>query len=163
MTALIAGFGNIFCSDDGLGCCVARLLSNVDVGPGVRVRDFGTSGMQLALEMLDGYDLVVVVDAIQRDAAPGTVFAIECDEEAVYAERPPDAHAMTIDAVLALYKRLYAQTEATHAPRIVVVGCVPKNLEDGMDLSEPVRAALPVCVDLVRRITNEYLAAGAQT
>jgi hydrogenase maturation protease len=163
MNALVAGFGNVFRSDDGLGCSVVRMLSEAELGESVRLRDFGTSGMQLALDMLDEYDLVVIVDALRRDAPPGTVFAIECDQRELDAGHTLDAHAMTMDAVLALYRRLHAQSGITHVPRIVVVGCVPENLNDGMDLSEPVRAALPACADLVRKLTSSYFAAGAQS
>ena len=163
MNALVAGFGNIFRCDDGFGCCAVRMLSEHQLGPNVRVRDFGTSGMQLALDMLGGYDLVVIVDALWRDAPAGTVFAVECDQDEPDAAGPADAHAMTVDAVLALYKRIHAQSGIAHVPRIVVVGCVPENLDDGMELSEPVRAALPACADLVRRVANQYLTAGAQS
>ena len=80
MKTLVAGFGNIFRSDDGLGCEVLRALGTADLGESVRLRDFGTSGMHLALEMLSGYDAVVIVDAVGRDEPPGTVFAIDCSE-----------------------------------------------------------------------------------
>lgn len=162
MNALVAGFGNVFRSDDGLGCSVVRVLSEADLGPNVRLRDFGTSGMQLALDMLGEYDLVVIVDALWRDAPAGTVFAIESEQDELDAGPAVDAHAMTIDAVLALYKRIRAQSGITRVPRIVVVGCVPENLDEGMELSEPVRAALPACADLVRKVTSGYLAAGTQ-
>ena len=119
--------------------------------------------MQLALDMLGEYDLVVIVDALLRDAPAGTVFAIECDRDEFDAGRPADAHDMTLDAVLALYKQLHEQSGVTNEPRIVVVGCVPENVDDGMELSEPVRVALPACADLVRRVTNTYLTAGAQS
>jgi hydrogenase maturation protease len=119
--------------------------------------------MQLALDMMGEYDLIVIVDAVWRDAPAGTVFAIWCDEEEVRGGGTPDAHAMTIDAVLALYKRLREQSGGMEPePKIVVVGCVPQTLDDGMELSEPVRAAIPACAELVRRVTEQYLAMGAK-
>jgi hydrogenase maturation protease len=165
VNALIAGFGNIFRSDDGLGCAVLRTLSPADFPPGVRIRDFGTSGMQLALDMMGEYDLIVIVDAVWRDAPAGTVFAIACDEEELGSGAgPADAHAMTIDAVLTLYKRLREQSGGfEREPKVLVVGCVPQNLDDGMELSEPVRAAIPACAELVRRATEQYLAMGAKS
>lgn len=163
MNVLIAGFGNIFRSDDGVGCTVARLLASEELPRGVRVRDFGTSGMHLALDMLGEYDLIVIVDAIWRDEPAGTVFAVVCEQETFDAVQPADAHAMTVDAVLALYKRLREQTGDPRERRIAVVGCVPENLDDGMELSEPVRAAIPACIDAVRRLTDRYLAMGAQS
>jgi hydrogenase maturation protease len=163
VNALIAGFGNMFRCDDGLGCAVVRTLSPDDFPPGVRIRDFGTSGMQLALDMLADYDLVVIVDAVWREEPAGTVFAIACDEETVDAGHPADAHAMTVDAVLALHKRLRQQSGVRNEPKILVAGCVPQILDDGMELSEPVRAAIPACADMIRRLVDQYLAMGAQS
>lgn len=163
MNALIAGFGNIFRSDDGFGCAVVRALSYADFPGGVRIRDFGTGGLQLALDMLADYNLVIIVDAIARDAPPGTVFAVACDEETLDSAQPADAHAMTVDAVLGLYARVCEQSGSTRKPKIVVVGCVPQNLQEGMELSEPVRAAIPACAEMVRRVADRYLAMGAQS
>jgi hydrogenase maturation protease len=162
-SALIAGFGNIFRSDDGFGSAVVQTLSYADFPGGVRIHDFGTGGLQLALDMLAGYHLVVIVDAIARDAPPGTLFALACDEEAVDSAAPADAHAMTVDAVLALYARVYEHSGLTRKPKIVVVGCVPETLDEGMELSEPVRAAIPACAEMVRRVADRYLVMGAQS
>lgn len=163
MKTLVAGFGNIFRSDDGLGSAVLRLLADEDLGPGVRVRDFGTGGMHLAFEMLDGYDRVLIVDAIARDDPPGTAFAIEItDEETGMAQADP--HDMHIGALFALYRRLREQSGMTTGPQVFVVGCVPESLDDGMELSEAVRAALPSCVQLVRKfVIDTPIATGASS
>ena len=153
MRTLVAGFGNIFKSDDGLGCAVLRLLAGEDLGRGVRVRDFGTGGMHLAFEMLEGYDRVVIVDALARSEPPGTAFALDVTGERADAVSA-DPHDMHIGALLALYARLREQSCITTAPQVFVVGCVPENVGDGMDLSECVRAALPACVGLVRKIVT---------
>lgn len=164
MKTLVAGFGNALLSDDGLGSAVAHILSRTQLGPGVRVLDFGTGGMHLALEMLNGYDMVVIVDAVALDDVPGSVFAIEIDPDRnACGERPADPHAMDVDNVLRLYARLCEQSELERCARIVVVGCVPLNVEEGLDLSEPVRAALPACVELVRKLTHRDAVTGAQT
>jgi hydrogenase maturation protease len=163
MSALVAGFGNIFLSDDGLGCAVARMLAAIDLGPGVRVRDFGTGGVHLSLEMLSGYDTIVVVDAISRDAPPGTVFAIDCSTECAAVEAATDAHAMSLSAVFSMYTAMRQHTATERQPKIFIVGCVPQNLCEGMELSEPVRAALPACVDLISKLTRQSTASGADT
>ncbi len=160
MSTLVAGFGNIFLSDDGVGPAVLRMLAGEHLGGDVRVRDFGTGGIHLALEMLAGYERVIIVDALSRNDVPGTVFAVDCSKEEVLGAGPPDAHAMTVADVLALYKQLRAQSGLKRDPEIIVVGCVPQCLEEGMDLSEPVRAALPACVDLVRRLAHEPTGTG---
>ncbi|MFN2449014.1 MAG: hydrogenase maturation protease [Candidatus Baltobacteraceae bacterium] len=149
MNALVAGFGNVFFNDDGFGPEVARTLAAQTPMPNVRVRDFGTGGMHLALEMLEAYDLIVLVDAIGRNDEPGTLFVIEPGESTAAASAP-DAHAMDVTGVLSIYERLRRDLEPGRAPKILIAGCVPADTGEGMTLSEPVRAAVPGCVDLVR-------------
>ncbi len=162
MKTLVAGFGNALLSDAGLGSAVAHLVAKATLGPGVRVLDFGTGGMHLALEMLNGYDSVVIVSAVALPGAPGTVFAIEIDADRnSCGDRPANPHAMDVDNVLRLYAVLCAQNRLERCARIVVVGCVPLTVGEGVELSEPVRGALPACIELVRRLT-EAAVIGAQ-
>ena len=70
---LVAGIGNIFLGDDGFGVEVAQRLAAARTVPdGVRVEDFGIRGVHLAYELLDGYDALVLVDAMPMGEAPGT-------------------------------------------------------------------------------------------
>jgi hydrogenase maturation protease len=167
MKTLVAGFGNIFLSDDGFGPAVIRALDPNGFPPDVRIRDFGIGGMHLALEMLEGYDLVVIVDAVSRDDAAGTVFAIEVDPSMPRGASIPqhdtgDPHAMDVSSVLSLYERVRAQSGVERTPHIIVAGCVPLTLEEGMELSMPVRAAIPVCAQLIQRLTFQTTATGVQ-
>jgi hydrogenase maturation protease len=160
MKTLIAGIGNVFFSDDGFGPAVVRLLDEQSLGGDARVRDFGIAGMHLALEMLEPYEVIILVDAIARQDPPGTVFVVEPDAQ----ERPavtPDAHAMDVRAVLALYTRLRRDMEPTHAPKILIVGCVPECTDEGMELSQAVRMALPRCAQLVRELALQHATTGA--
>ena len=81
MRALVAGIGNIFFADDGFGVEVARRLDEREVPAGVRVADFGIRGVHLAYELLDGYDLLVLVDAMPLGEPPGTVAVIEVETD----------------------------------------------------------------------------------
>ena len=76
---LVAGIGNIFLGDDGFGVEVASRLAARPLPDGVRVEDFGIRGVHLAYELLDGYDVLVLVDAVPIGEAPGTVAVIEPD------------------------------------------------------------------------------------
>ena len=60
---LVAGIGNIFLGDDGLGCEVVRRLSQAELPAGVHVVDYGIRGLHLAYDLLDGCDRLVLVDA----------------------------------------------------------------------------------------------------
>ncbi len=60
---LVAGIGNIFNGDDGFGSEVAQRLVALPARDGVRVEDYGIRGVHLAYELLEGYDLLVLIDA----------------------------------------------------------------------------------------------------
>ncbi len=54
-------------------------LATHAVPDGVRVADFGIRGVHLAYELLDGYDVLVLVDAVPMGEPPGTLAVIEPD------------------------------------------------------------------------------------
>ena len=150
MKTLIAGFGNIFFRDDGYGCEAARFLARAGLPDGVTVRDFGISGLHVAFEMLAGYDRVILVDAVSRGGAPGTLYAIEPD--GAQTNIPPDAHAMQLETVLSLYERLSKDLSADVLPTIAIVGCEPECVDEGMGLSPRVAAAVPATAALIHRL-----------
>ena len=114
---------------------VQRLLDR-PVPDGVRVADFGIRGVHLAYELLDGYDALVLVDAVPIGERPGTVVVIE-PEPVPATDAVVDAHTMGPDVVLATLARLGGEVD-----RIRVVGCQPATLEEGIGLSPPVAAAV---------------------
>jgi hydrogenase maturation protease len=141
---LVAGVGNVVFGDDGFGVEVARRLAQVPLPPGVEVADFGIRGVHLAYQLLEGYDTLILVDAVGRDAPPGTVFVIEPDL------REPghdlDAHGFDPTTVLEL-----ARTLGSALPRVLLVGCVPAVLDDGPGLSPAVQRAVEEAVRLIPR------------
>ena len=153
---LVAGVGNIFLGDDGFGVEVARRLAGVELPPDVKVTDFGIRGVHLAYELLEGYELAILVDASPRGGEPGTLYVIEPDPapQPDPDDVPPlDAHGMDPAAVLSLLGVLGGQID-----RVLVVGCEPLVADEGMTLSPPVEAAVDQAVALVQDLINEYRA-----
>lgn len=147
---LIAGIGNIFQSDDAFGMEVAHQLSGRALPDGVRVEDYGIRGVHLAFDLLEGYDALVMVDAVPMGEPPGTLAVIQPEPAALSpstSERgaPPvvDAHTMSPDIVLATLTRLGGSVG-----RVVIVGCQPGNLDEGIGLSPAVEGAVAAAVDL---------------
>jgi len=116
---LVAGVGNIFFGDDGFGSEVARVLLTRDLAEGVRVVDYGIRGTHLAYDLLDGWESLIVIDAVPPAGEPGRVSVMEVDEGRLGgAEFDPhgmDPRAGVVDARLA--RRFIAAT--------YVVGCEP--------------------------------------
>jgi hydrogenase maturation protease len=144
---LVAGVGNVFLRDDAFGVEVVRLLAERPQPPGVQIRDYGIRGVHLVYELLNGYDLFVLVDAAPRGETPGTVTVLEVELPAPGAQPVIDAHSLTPDAIFGLLSSL-----GGHPGRSLVVACEPADIDAGMGLSDPVRAALPHAVRAVEEI-----------
>ncbi|MCQ9181830.1 hydrogenase maturation protease [Streptomyces sp. IBSBF 2953] len=154
---LVAGIGNVFLSDDGFGVETARRLAERDLPAHVEVVDIGVRGVHLAYQLLDGYDTLVLVDATARGEAPGTLYVIEHDAGGAGGSPSPpapalDGHRMTPDTVLALLGALCAGTGGEPPRRVLVVGCEPASVEEGIGLSAPVSDAVPEAVRLIEEL-----------
>jgi hydrogenase maturation protease len=152
---LVAGIGNIFLGDDGFGVEVVKHLDSDSLPAGTTVADFGIRGVHLAYELLDGYDTLVLVDAMPLDEPPGTVVLFEPDVESI-DPGSADAHSMNPAVVLGLLVGM-----GGHIPKVVVVGCQPLTLDEGIGLSDPVSAAVAPAVATVRRVLAD-ISANAQ-
>ncbi len=154
---LVAGIGNIFCSDDGFGSEVARRLLSGPLPAGVKVADFGIRGVHLAYELLDGYELVILIDATPRGGEPGTLYVMEVDEESVSGQIEDgdriNPHAMDPETTLRFLK-----VTGGWPGKVVIVACEPDTEgEMGMVLSERVSAAVDRAVDLVLDTVQDLL------
>ena len=149
MKVLVAGIGNIFLSDDGFGVEVADRLRAMELPDGVTVGEYGIRGVHLAYELLEGYDVLVLVDAVPMGAPAGTVAVLEIDADDVGVDGAPvlDAHSMTPASVLASLGRLGGRVD-----RVLLVGCQPGTVDEGIGLSSPVAAAVERAVEEVVRM-----------
>jgi hydrogenase maturation protease len=162
---LIAGIGNIFLGDDAFGVEVARALLHHPLPPNVEAKDFGIRGFDLAYTLLDPWHAVILVDALPRGEAPGTLFLVEPelpragDAESQQATLNP--HGMDPMQVLHLAASLGPITA-----RIYVLGCEPHDfgdeLEGRMGLSPPVHAAVPEAVQWIADLTGRILAGSTE-
>ncbi len=152
MRVLVAGIGNIFFGDDGFGCEVAQLLAREPRPADAKVEDFGIRGLHLAYELLAGYDRAILIDAVPRGDAPGTLYVIE--PEIDLRGVAPDAHRMDVQNVFAFLRLLEGEP-----PPLTIVGCEPETTEPGMGLSAAVTRSVVPAAALVRRLLDQQRAA----
>jgi hydrogenase maturation protease len=153
---LIAGVGNVLRGDDGFGVEVLRRLERDLAGvEGVRLFESGIAGVGLVQQLLDGYDALILLDALDRGAEPGSLFVLEpgvMTAGAPGASREPvDLHQADPEGVLRMAAAL-----AVLPRQVWVVGCQAAACDEvGAGLSDAARAAVPVAV----RKVGELLAA----
>lgn len=148
---LVAGVGNIFRCDDGFGSAVAARLLEDSVPGGATVVDYGIRGVHLAFDLADHVDTLILVDTVPDAGEPGAVSVLEVPAEA-FGTAAFDAHGLDPSAV---FRSLGALVEAP--PRTFVVGCQPLSLDDGIGLSDPVAAAVPIAADMVLELLRQRL------
>jgi hydrogenase maturation protease len=158
---LIAGIGNIFLGDDAFGVEVAQALSARKLPEGVRLVDFGIRGLDLAYTLLEPWDAAILIDAVPRGDAPGTLYLIEpqIPEEDVQGDAICiEGHSMDPVKVLRMVRSLGGACN-----RLLVVGCEPEPFDAEQDiqteLSPAVRAAIAPAVEMVEsliaKLSNE--------
>ena len=134
---LVAGFGNVLRGDDGFGVEVVRRLQQQGVAPeGTVCLEVGTGGVALAQELMTPCDRLVIVDAMTRGEAPGSVYVLRVEN--VGAARSIDMHMAVPARVLEL-----AQAMGTLPREVYLVGCEPVVVDDlTLELSGPVQQAI---------------------
>lgn len=156
---LVAGLGNLFRGDDAFGSEVARRLQSKEISTDVRVIDFGTRGYDFAFALADGYECVLIVDTVDRDAMPGTLFVIEPELDELENFRHNDIQDQSHDVNPLAALRL-AKTFCDTLPRLILIGCQPLELGDEMEgclgLSEPVAAAIDPAIERVVSLLDEF-------
>ena len=145
----MAGVGNVLRGDDGFGPAVVAQLKQLPEH--VTVIETGIGGVALLQELMNGYDGLVLIDAMDRGAAPGALFVIT--PEVAEAVHVPDVHLANPDRVLSLAKAMGALPE-----RVLIVGCQPAATEElSEELSPAVQRAVPAAVSAVEEIVRGWL------
>jgi hydrogenase maturation protease len=151
----VAAVGNLWLGDDGFGGEVARRLRARELPADVAVADFGTGGLDLAYEVMRGYEALVLVDVSRQGGDPGTLYVMEVEpdsiEGAIEDGTRIDPHGMDPQTVLRFVK-----ATGGWPGRVVVVACEPAEVEEVViGLSAPVAAALDGAVELILETLEE--------
>lgn len=158
MKILIAGVGNVLRGDDGFGVAVAQtLLQNNNFPDSVDVFEAGIAGIAFVQELMNGYDALIIADAVERGSAPGTIFVFEpeiSDDDPTSAEfhrSLADAHYTEPSKVFVLARALKVLP-----PQVFIVGCQPLGYDElGAELSEPVERAVPIAIERIESLIKE--------
>jgi hydrogenase maturation protease len=152
---LVAAVGNLWLGDDGFGSEVAKRLRERGLGDDVAVADFGGGGLDLAYEVMRGYDALVLVDVSRQGDVPGTLYVMEVEPDSIEGGLEDgmqiDPHGMDPQTVLRFVK-----STGGWPGKVVVVACEPEQVEEvGIGLSPPVAAAVERAVELVVETVEE--------
>ncbi|GAB4240314.1 MAG: HyaD/HybD family hydrogenase maturation endopeptidase [Deltaproteobacteria bacterium] len=140
----VIGVGNILLCDEGIGVHVVRELSRRGEMPGVEFVDGGVAGATL-LNLVEGEDRIVLVDAVDAPFPAGTVLRLSPGDLAGTDGPSFSLHDLNLAGVLDMM-RLRGTL-----PETIVLGVVPADIETyRLDLSEPLAERFDEIVDKVR-------------
>jgi len=139
---LILGIGNLLLTDEGVGCHAARALQEEALPEDVVVLEAGTDFLS-ALPEIEKADRIVIVDAMQGDEAPGTVYRVPF-EECLKPQCIASLHGFDVSRTLYLAGR-------DTVPEVVVFGVEPALIDWGTELSPAVREMMPAVIEAVKR------------
>lgn len=140
---IILGVGNTLLSDEGIGVYVANEMRALSLPEGVEIIDGATAGYDL-IYMLEGASKVIVIDAVDAEAEPGTVFRFTPDD-AGYERRDPRYSVHDVGLLDAVQMAKALGTE----PEVVIIGVQPKLLDWGLEPTDELRAKVPEIIELV--------------
>ena len=147
MRTLIMGLGNPILSDDGVGIRVARELGRRIRDPHVTLREADVYGFGL-LELMFGFDRVIVIDSVQtRGGNPGEFFRLT-DEDLRFSAFLGSPHDTNFASALEMGRRLKLRV-----PREVVIYAVEaQNLTTFHEGCTPeVERSIPAVVEEILR------------
>jgi hydrogenase maturation protease len=120
-------------SDEGAGLhVVKRLAEDYDFPEHVQILDGGTLGLDL-LCYLEGVENLLIVDAVENGAEPGTLLRLEGDAVPSFLSAKMSPHQIGVSDLL-----FAAKLSGLYPRNVVLLGIQPGTLDIGLELSPAV-------------------------
>ena len=139
---MILGVGNLLLQDEGVGVQVIKALEDQTLPEGAELLDGGTLGVDLLAYICEA-KRIIVIDAVKGGGEPGAIYRLTPEILGQFKEQALSLHQVGFLEILDLAKQLGNRPEA------VIFGVEPKVIDWGLELTEPVQAAVPRVVELV--------------
>jgi hydrogenase maturation protease len=156
MRLLVAGVGNVLRGDDGFGPAVVQALAaRDDLPPGIRVVETGIGGIGLVHELMDGYDALVLVDAVERGGEPGSLYVLDVQVPEVDELSAGERYELSTDLHQAVPSRalILARAAGVLPPVVRMIGCQPLETDElCTELSPEVQQAVRKAVGVILRM-----------
>jgi len=149
---LVLGIGNLLRSDDGVGLHVIEQLREENLGSAIELKE-GATGLDI-LEAIKGYDRIILIDAIESSAEPGSIHKLSKED----LRNMQTAHSfsthlnMDFFTMVELGKKLFP---GQMPEDIVIVAVEADDTTTISDKCTPaVEKAIPETVDLIKGLLS---------
>lgn len=149
MKIIVLGLGQSLRGDDAVGLEAVRVWREKfpETAARVRVEIAELPGLGL-LDLLEGMEAAILVDAVQSAAPAGTLIRLGPEELAAFTPGSGSAHGWGVAETLHLGRALHPWLEAV---RVTLIGITGGDFSPGAGLSAPVRAALGQAAEMIER------------
>jgi hydrogenase maturation protease len=156
MHILVLGIGQSLRGDDAAGLEAVRRwqTKHPQTAQSVRVETCELPGLAL-LDLLDGMDAAVLVDAVQSlTESAGSLLRIGPEDLASFTPDAKSAHGWGVAETLRLGRSLYP---ALTGVKVALIGIVGRQFALGAGLSPQVRAALDEAAEMIECEVNRLI------
>lgn len=144
---MVLGVGNILLKDEGFGIHVVwemqKSRAKLKIPPHVEIIDGGTLGLDL-LHVIEGVDRLIVVDIINTEEPPGTIFRFRPQDIETVSTKKISFHQVTLFDVLHM-----AESSGKAPPDAMIIAVQPKEVNWGMELTDELKKKIPEVIKLV--------------
>ncbi len=159
MKITVIGIGQSMRGDDAAGIAAVRRWQEAYPATASR-SDISVQASELPglglLDMLEGFDAALIVDAVESTAMPGTIYHLGPEDLSSFTVAAKSAHGWGVAETLQLGRKVSPDTEPV---RIRILGIVAASMELGQPLSGAVDAALPAVCEAIESEVQRLLAA----
>ena len=159
MRILVAGVGNVLKGDDGFGVRTLEALTRLgELPPGVSLIESGIGGIHLVQELQQGYDALILLDAMDKGAAPGTLFLVEpvLPDPAEMSDRERRDFFADVHYATPVRAMTMARAIGVLPPIVRIIGCQPEDAESfGSTMTAPVTGAVARAIEMVSDVVRQ--------
>jgi hydrogenase maturation protease len=147
---VVAGFGNILRSDDGIGPKIIAGLKKDEsfcLSSNCDLIDCGVDGFKL-LDLAEKYARIVVIDAVDMNAVPGTVKGFIPEEAKIKIKSSSlSTHGIGLAEIITLIEGFNLRTS------LQIIGIQPLDISFGEELSQEIQMVIPKIIELIKCAT----------
>ncbi|CAA6805205.1 MAG: Hydrogenase maturation protease (EC [uncultured Sulfurovum sp.] len=148
---VIIGIGNILQKDDGLGVYAASYLNeNYTFSEEIEIINGGVEGIHL-LNVLEENNHVVVLDCLQLNDNPASIYAIPAKEISGYGLNNGGAHEIGILQCMDMM-----ELQGKEVPQAIVIGIVPAEVIFEFGLSPELVDAFESYISVVLQYLDKH-------
>ena len=147
----VVGMGNLLLKDEGVGIHVIRALEKASPdGCGEFIIVDGGTCTDILLQLPDGIEKLIVVDAVKGGGEPGSIYRFTPGDIAFDRGTQTSVHQLGLSESLEMMEAARAEP-----PQVVILGVEPKEIDWGLEISAELQERVPRMIALVKdEITN---------